>query len=70
VKKTGFIVCIVMALSACSKYSSNGENLYLRSQNGANLEVPSPLTSSNISHFYDLPQQNADARVSINPPGE
>ncbi|BCA96531.1 hypothetical protein TUM19329_28920 [Legionella antarctica] len=68
-KKLGFVVLAVLALSACSsRYSSNGENLYLRSRNGEKLEVPPPLTSSNLSTFYDLPPQNQSAQVSIAPP--
>jgi uncharacterized lipoprotein len=69
VKKLGFVVLATLALSACSsRYSSNGENLYLQSRNGEKLEVPGPLTSANISYFYELPQQTQDARVSIAPP--
>lgn len=68
-KKLSFLVLATLALSACStKYSSNGENLYLQSRNGVKLVVPAPLTSANISYFYDLPQQTTDAQVSIAPP--
>ncbi|HHF7367200.1 TPA: hypothetical protein ACPSKY_002326 [Legionella bozemanae] len=67
-KKLGFIVFFVLLLSGCSRYASNGEHLYLSSRNGPSLEVPPPLTRANISNFYDLPQQNQDAQVSIAPP--
>ncbi len=68
-KKLGFVVLATLVLSACSsRYSSNGEDLYLQSRNGVQLDVPPPLTSANISHFYDLPPQNQSARVSIAPP--
>ena len=68
-KKLGVVVLALLALSACSsRYSSNGENLYLQSRNGVKIEVPPPLTSSNLSTFYDLPQQNQNAQVSIAPP--
>lgn len=68
-KKLGFVLLATLALSACSsRYSSNGENLYLQSRNGVKLEVPPPLTSANLSSFYDLPPQNQSARVSIAPP--
>ncbi|WP_045096147.1 hypothetical protein [Legionella fallonii] len=68
-KKLGFVVLATLALSACSsRYSSNGENLYLQSRNGVQIEVPPPLTSANISHFYDLPPQNQNPQVSIAPP--
>jgi len=71
VKKLGFIVLATLALSACSsRYSSNGESLYLQSRNGEKLVVPPPLTTANIGSFYDLPPQNQDARVSIVPPVE
>ena len=60
--------CVFLALSACSRYSSNGEDLYLRSHNGVYVNVPPPLTHANISNFYDLPQQNKNATVSIKPP--
>lgn len=70
-KKLSCVVLAGLALSACSsRYSSNGEGLYLQSHNGEKLEIPHPLTSSNISNFYDLPPQNQDARVSLAPPGE
>jgi uncharacterized lipoprotein len=70
VKKLSCVVLAALALSACSsRYSSNGESLYLQSRNGVNLDVPPPLTSANISHFYDLPLQTRDAHVSIEPPG-
>ncbi|MFJ1269756.1 hypothetical protein ACD661_14420 [Legionella lytica] len=68
-KKLSFIVCSLLVLTACSgRYSSNGENLYLKSRNGVNLVVPPPLTKENISDFYNLPPQNQDAKISIAPP--
>ena len=68
-KKLGFVVLATLVLSACSsRYSSNGENLYLQSRNGVKLEVPPPLTKAYLSNFYDLPSQNQNARVSIAPP--
>lgn len=67
-KKLCFATCVILVLSGCSRYATNGENLYLGSRNGPKLEVPPPLTRANISNFYDLPQQNQDARVSIAPP--
>jgi uncharacterized lipoprotein len=69
VKKITLLVISVLALSSCaSRYASNGEQLYLGSRNGQTLVVPPPLSSSNISHFYDLPQQPNNATVSITPP--
>ncbi|WP_133127980.1 hypothetical protein [Legionella nagasakiensis] len=68
-QKTVFIMALALLLSACaSYYSSNGEKKYLESRNGLNLVVPPPLTSANISHFYDLPPQNQNPRVNIEPP--
>ncbi|MGQ3890364.1 hypothetical protein [Legionella sp. CNM-4043-24] len=68
-KKSAIIILSMVLLSSCaSRYASNGEQLYLGSRNGQQLVVPPPLTSSNISHFYDLPQQNANAVVNIAPP--
>jgi uncharacterized lipoprotein len=64
-----YVVLIsALLLAACSAYTSNGEKQYLQSRNGATVVVPPPLTDSNISHFYDLPQQNQSAQVSIAPP--
>ncbi len=62
-------VLSLLLLSGCSaQYTSNGEQQYLQSRNGVNLVVPLPLTSTNISHFYDLPSQNQDAKISTEPP--
>ncbi|KTD18398.1 hypothetical protein [Legionella jordanis] len=69
-KKIGFLMISMWLLTACSNYASNGESLYLKSRNGAAVAVPPPLTDSNISHFYDLPQSNQNARVSIAPPAD
>lgn len=70
-KKLVIVTTIVLLLAACtSRYASNGENKYLQSRNGPGVVVPSPLTTMNISHFYDLPQQNQNAVVSIAPPSD
>lgn len=70
-KKLSCIILASLVLSACSaRYSSTGEDMYLQSRNGERLEVPPPLTSANISNFYDLPPQTQNARVSIAPPVE
>ncbi len=68
VKRIGFIVVSALLLAACSNFSSTGEKYYLLSRNGAVVAVPPPLTDTNISHFYDLPQQNQNAQVDITPP--
>jgi uncharacterized lipoprotein len=69
VKRLGWVSVAGLLLTACSaQYTSNGEQLYLKSRNGDSLVVPSPLTSGDISHFYDLPPQNKDAHVDVVPP--
>ena len=68
-KKVGLIVMISLLVAACSShYASNGEQQYLKSRNGPPLLVPELMTTANISHFYDLPPQNQNARISITPP--
>lgn len=67
-KKLSCFVLGLFVLSGCSNYSSNGEYLYLQSRNGQKVEVPPPLTNTNISTFYDLPEQTQNAKVSIQPP--
>lgn len=66
--------CVVLAglvLAGCSsRYASSGEHVYLQSRNGVTIRVPAPLTTANMSSFYDLPPQNQDARLDIAPPGE
>lgn len=69
-KKIAVMILSVVLLPACTNYASNGESQYLRSRNGQIVAVPPPLTDSNISHFYDLPAQNQNARVSIAPPAD
>lgn len=69
VNKNKLILLSCLVLTACSnQYASNGEKYYMHSHNGTELLVPAPLTSSNISHFYDLPAQNQKAAVSVEPP--
>lgn len=69
-----FILGVACLISSCSSlfsqtdYDSSDKLHYLKSKNGPQLVVPPPLTSTNISDFYDLPPQNQDARVSITPP--
>ncbi len=64
------LLCLMAAgvLAGCSKYASNGENLYMLSHNGPKLQVPPPLTSANLSGFYILPDQTGTASVSVVPP--
>lgn len=68
-RKLSTIFLMALCTTACTtKYATNGENLYLKSKNGIRVSVPPPLTSSNISPFYDLPAQTQNAKVSISPP--
>ncbi len=63
------ILVLSSLLTACSaQYTSNGEQHYLTSKNGLNLVIPPPLTSANISHFYDLPPQKQRAEIGVTPP--
>jgi uncharacterized lipoprotein len=71
VKKNVVLMVIVscFVVGCSSKFSTNGEKLYLKSQNGPGLKVPPPLVDSNISPFYNLPaQQRGVKAVSIAPP--
>lgn len=68
-KKIGWIFVVIGLLSSCStRYASNAEKSYLRSKNGVELVVPPPLSSDEVSHFYDLPNQSQNPNVSIEPP--
>ncbi len=68
-RKVISVVLGAVLLSSCAnRYASSGEHLYLASQNGTMIVVPAPLTSANIGHLYDLPQQTANPRISIKPP--
>jgi len=69
VKEVKLVFLLSLLLTGCStQYTSNGEHQYLQSHNGVRLVVPPPLTTANISDFYDLPPQNQNAQVSIAPP--
>ncbi|STX29417.1 Uncharacterised protein [Legionella beliardensis] len=57
-----------LLLVSCSRYATNGEHIYLQSENGPLPNVPPPLTQANISHFYDLPTPGANLTVSLVPP--
>jgi len=75
VKNWGFMLGFVGLLTACSSfnpthYASNDRDQYLKSRNGPLPVVAPPLTTSNISDFYNLPPQTENARVSIVPPVE
>jgi hypothetical protein len=65
----GLMMVVFLGLTACSSfYSSNADKRYLSSKNGPSLVVPPPMTTENISYFYNLPSQNQNARVSVKPP--
>lgn len=62
------IIASVLLISGCvSQYATTGEYVYKNAKNG----VPIPLASSDTedtSHFYDLPSQTKNTKVSIEPP--
>ena len=62
------IAALFMTACSSSYLSRNGEQQYLKSHNGQTLVVPKFMTTANISHFYDLPPQPENAKVSIVPP--
>lgn len=67
------VLAVSSMLSAClswdkTDYASNDKDQYLTSKNGKMLVVPPPLTSSNVSDFYILPDQNQNAKIDIAPP--
>jgi len=59
---------LLFATSCSSYYNQNGDERYLVSKNGPTVVVPQPLSSYNMSHFYDLPLQDQAARVETQPP--
>lgn len=65
-------VCILLSfciVTGCAtRYASGDSRMYLKSKNGERLVVPPPLSSGEISTFYDLPPQPNNATVSIQPP--
>ncbi len=72
-KKIVTIFVFLQALSGCAllpsaEFSSNDTHEYLHSRNGKNLGINRPLTDSNISNFYQLPNQTKPAKISIKPP--
>jgi len=62
------ILPLLLAGGCGGQYTSNGEQHYMQSKNGRDPVIPPPLSGANISHFYDLPSQNQNAKVSIIPP--
>ena len=64
------VLCLtVCTVTSCSKqYATNSKMQYMESRNGPALSVPPPLTTRNISSFYDLPDQTQNAQVSLVPP--
>ena len=68
-EKAGLLIGCFLCLTACSShYLSNNKQLYAASRNGPRLEIPSPLSGSNMSGFYDLPTPDAVTKVSLSPP--
>ncbi len=62
-------ILVVFNLTSCSSpYATNDSLGYMKSHNGPRLVVDTPLTTANISYFYELPPVHADAFVDIGPP--
>lgn len=59
---------LVVVAGCTMPYATNNKLQYMESRNGPNLNVPPPLTTRNISSFYDLPDQTANAQVDLDPP--
>lgn len=61
---------MLVSLTACTTtpYRSSGEKLYKAGPNGPQLQVLPPLERSNLSDFYNLPNQSENPSVSILPP--
>ena len=69
VRKIGFwLMCLLCLASCATKYASNDRQQYLSSRNGVHLEVPPPLTNTNMSGFYELPTPEGAKKVSVAPP--
>lgn len=69
-KKLSFIFFISLCLTACSRYATKGEQLYLQSKNEKPVKVLSPLDEKNISHEYHLTSPSRDPVIaSLAPPG-
>ena len=70
--KKNVVYCAVLScllVSCTTRFATNGEKLYLKSQNGPGVKVNPPLTNTNISPFYNLPSQQSGVKpVSIAPP--
>lgn len=72
-KKVITIFMVLPTLAGCGllpsgEFSSNDKHQYLHSKNGQNIVVNRPLTDSNMSDFYQLPNQTKPAKISIKPP--
>lgn len=67
-KKLSLVVFVLVGLTSCAQYLKNNNDLSMRSRNGTKLVVPPPLTSDQISSYYDLPTQYQAAQISLAPP--
>lgn len=66
-KKVVVTVLLSVGISACTPSSGNADKQYLMSMNGPSVVAPTPLTNTNISRFYELPNPKKNAMVSIAP---
>jgi uncharacterized lipoprotein len=69
VKKLVWMIMASSLIGCSAKYATNDKQQYLDSHNGPALEVPPPLTRSNLSGFYELPTPDGQPqKVSVVPP--
>lgn len=64
------IFSLSLCLSACSRYATTGEQVYLTSKNEKSIQVDTPLSEKNISHAHDLATPNKNPVISFAPPEE
>ena len=65
----GIFCCLTSCITLDrSEFASSDTDRYLSSKNGKNLVVPPSLTSSNLSDFYVLPEQNQNPKIGVEPP--
>lgn len=66
---TFFLICLAGCFTLDrSEFASSDTDRYLTSKNGKDLLVPPPLTNSNLSDFYVLPDQTQNAKIGVEPP--
>lgn len=68
--KLAFSLAVFLLASCSSQITTTAERDYVKAVNGPKLQVPAPLSSTEINHYYDLPEPATPySKVSIEPPG-